>query len=66
MSKLLVDEVRYYRYLVLALIILLGLSAIFSILLSILLVQTNLAWEHTETDILLALQSQIRIFLLAA
>ncbi|WP_261511549.1 hypothetical protein [Chryseobacterium paludis] len=65
MSKLLSDEVRYYRYLVLTLIILLGLSAIFSILLSILLVHSNLSWEHAETDILSALQNQIRLFLLA-
>ncbi|MDQ1803068.1 hypothetical protein RAH57_03665 [Chryseobacterium sp. CKR4-1] len=65
MSKFLSDEVRYYRYLVLILIIILGLSSIFSILLSILLVRSNLTWEHAETDILSALQSQIRLFLLA-
>lgn len=66
MNKLLTNEVRYYRYLVLTLIILLGLSAIFSILLSILLVRSNQTWEHAESSMFSALQSQIRFFLLAA
>lgn len=66
MNKLLTNEVRYYRYLVLALIILLGLSAIFSILLSILLVRSNQTWEDAESSMFSALQSQIRFFLLAA
>ena len=65
MSQLLSNEVRYYRYLMLVLIILLGLSAIFSILLSILLVHNNLEWEHAETSFLSEIQCQIRIFLLA-